>query len=77
MEPILVRIVGAYEKTSTAGETVNAVVPKPLPPSNPPLVMDAELSSLLQRAEAAVAKLKLIDAISCILLWKFTVYSSD
>ena len=53
------RIVGTYEQTSTAGETVNAFVPKPLPPSNPPLAMDAELSSLLQRAETAIARLKL------------------
>ncbi|MBN1567401.1 MAG: Fic family protein [Acidobacteria bacterium] len=53
------RIVGAYEQTSTAGETINAFVPKPLPPSNPPLAMDAELSSLLQRAETAIARLKL------------------
>jgi len=55
----MVRIVGSYEQTSAAGETVNAFVPKPLPPSNPPLAMDAELSSLLQRAEAAIARLKL------------------
>jgi Fic family protein len=53
----MVRIVGAYEQNSTAGETVNAFVPAPLPPSNPPLIMDAELSSLLQRAAAAVARL--------------------
>jgi Fic family protein len=55
----MVRIVGAYEQNSTAGETVNAFVPAPLPPSNPPLIMDAELSSLLQRAAAAVARLNL------------------
>jgi Fic family protein len=55
----MVRIAGIYEQTSTAGETVNAFVPAPLPPSNPPLDMDAELSALLQRAEAAVGKLQL------------------
>ncbi len=55
----MARIVGTYEQTSTAGETVNAFVPAPLPPSNPPLNMDAELSALLQRAEAAVGRLKL------------------
>jgi Fic family protein len=55
----MVRIAGAYEQNSTAGETVNAFVPAPLPPSNPPLIMDAELSSLLQRAAAAVARLNL------------------
>jgi Fic family protein len=55
----MVRIVGTYEKTSTAGETVNAFVPAPLPPREPSLIMDAELSALLQRAEAAIARLKL------------------
>jgi Fic family protein len=55
----MARIVGAYEQTSTAGETVNAFVPAPLPPNNPPLIMDTELSALLQRAEAAISRLKL------------------
>jgi Fic family protein len=55
----MVRIVGTYERTSTAGETVNAFVPAPLPPSNPPLIIDAELSALLQHAEAAIGRLKL------------------
>ena len=55
----MARTVGTYEQTSTAGEAVNAFVPAPLPPSNPSLIMDAELSALLQRAEAAVARLKL------------------
>lgn len=55
----MIRIVGTYEKTSTAGETTNAFVPAPLPPRNPPIALDAELSSLLQRAEAAISKLRL------------------
>ena len=55
----MVRIVGTYEQTNTAGETVNAFVPAPLPPSNPPLIMDSELTVWFQRAEAAVARLKL------------------
>jgi Fic family protein len=55
----MARIVGAYEQSSTAGETVNAFVPVRLPPRNPPLDMDTELSALLQRAEAAVSRLKL------------------
>jgi Fic family protein len=53
------RIVGTYEQTSTAGEVVNAFVPAPLPPGDPPLALDAELSSLLQRAETALSRLKL------------------
>jgi Fic family protein len=55
----MIRIVGTYEKTSTAGETANAFVPAPLPPRNPPIALDAELSSLLQRAEAAISRLRL------------------
>lgn len=55
----MVRITGTYERTSTAGETIDAFVPAPLPPSNPPLDMDAELSGLLNRSEAAVTRLKL------------------
>jgi len=55
----MARIVGTYEQTSTAGETVNAFVPLPLPPNNPPLIMDAELSALIQRAETAIGRLKL------------------
>jgi Fic family protein len=65
----MARIVGTYAQTSTAGETVNAFVPGPLPPSNPPLNMDAELSSLLQRAEAAITRLKLAGSMVPSLDW--------
>jgi Fic family protein len=65
----MVRVVGTYEQTSTAGETVNAFVPAPLPPSNPPLAMDTELSALLHRAEAAVEKLKLTGSMVPSLDW--------
>jgi Fic family protein len=65
----MVRIVGTYEQTSTAGETVNAFVPAPLPPSNPPLHMNAELSGLLQSAEAGVSRLKLAGSMIPSLDW--------
>ncbi len=65
----MVRIVGTYEQTSTAGETVNAFVPAPLPPSNPPLHMNAELSGLLQCAEAGVSRLKLAGSMIPSLDW--------
>ncbi|MDM7995984.1 MAG: Fic family protein [Acidobacteriota bacterium] len=65
----MARIVGTYEKISTAGETVNAFVPVPLPPGNPPLDMDTELSALLQRAEAAVSRLKLAGSMVPSLDW--------
>ena len=65
----MARIVGTYEQTSTAGETVNAFVPAPLPPSNPPLDMNAELSGLLQCAEAGVSRLKLAGSMVPSLDW--------
>jgi len=65
----MVRIVGTYEQTSTAGETVKAFVPAPLPPRKPPLVIDDELSALLHRAEAAVARLKLAGSMVPSLDW--------
>ena len=65
----MIRISGTYEQISTAGETVNAFVPAPLPPRDPPLKMDAELSALLRRAEAAVEKLRLAGAMVPSLDW--------
>jgi Fic family protein len=65
----MVRIVGTYERVSTVGETVNAFMPSPLPPREPPLVIDIEFASLLHRAEAAVAGLKIAAAMVPSLDW--------
>jgi Fic family protein len=65
----MTRIIGTYEQTNTAGETVNAFVPAPLPPDNPSLDMDTEFSALLQRAEAAVSRLKLAGSMVPSLDW--------
>lgn len=65
----MARIVGTYEQSSTAGETVNAFVPAPLPPGNPPLEMNAELSGLLQCAEAGISRLKVAGAMIPSLDW--------
>ena len=65
----MARVVGTYEQTSTAGETVNAFVPAPLPPSNPPLDMNAELSGLLQCAEAGISRLKVAGSMVPSLDW--------
>jgi Fic family protein len=65
----MTRIVGTYEQTSTAGETVNAFVPAPLPPGNPSLDMDTEFSALLLRAEAAISRLKLAGSMVPSLDW--------
>ncbi len=65
----MARVVGTYEQTSTAGETVNAFVPAPLPPGNPPLDMNAELSGLLQCAEAGISRLKVAGSMVPSLDW--------
>ena len=65
----MIRTAGTYEQTSVAGETVKAFVPAPLPPGDPPLKTDAELSELLRRAEAAVEKLGLAGAMVPSLDW--------
>ena len=58
----MIRNAGRYEQISAAGESVNAFIPAPLPPDNPPLKIDGEFSTLLRRAEVAVARLNLAGA---------------
>ena len=53
------RKTGEYERSSVAGEEVNAFIPYPLPPRDPPLDLSGELSSLLARAEEQVRLLDL------------------
>jgi Fic family protein len=52
------RTVGETRKSTVAGETVAAFVPSPLPPSDPPLALEA-LTDVLPRAEHALARLDL------------------
>jgi Fic family protein len=54
---------GNYEPTPTLGEPVRAFVPRPLPPL-PPLALDHERQTLLERATLAVGRL---DSISVLL----------
>ena len=65
----MARIVGTYEQISTAGETVNAFVPAPLPPRILRSIWMRELSALLQRAEAAIERLKLAGTMVPSLEW--------
>ncbi|HSW40300.1 MAG TPA: Fic family protein [Acidobacteriota bacterium] len=65
----MARIAGTCEQTRTAGETVKAFVPAPLPPSNPPLNLEVELSALLQRAETALSRLRLAGSMVPSLDW--------
>jgi Fic family protein len=57
------RVTGHYSTTTTAGETVNAFVPNPLPPT-PPLVISPELQLKLDKANLALGRL---DSISTLL----------
>lgn len=52
------RKTGEYEKSTVAGEEVQAFVPYRLPPVDPPLRLDGDLRGLLSRAEE---KLRLLD----------------
>src|SRR2546425_2607593 len=53
------REAGRYERTAVAGETVSAFIPDPLPPTNPPLSLDADTRELLQSAEQKLSRLDL------------------
>lgn len=54
------RITGRYERTTTAGEDVDAFVPLPLPPAEPALLLGGEAVALLGRAEEGLRRLELV-----------------
>ncbi|MBI1901924.1 MAG: Fic family protein, partial [Planctomycetia bacterium] len=51
------RVTGTYRTTAVGDERVRAFIPFPLPPKDPPLVLDAHLTTLLAEAAAAVSRL--------------------
>jgi Fic family protein len=53
------RITGRYERTKVGGEEVAAFVPHPLPPAEPPIVVDAALAERVRVAEQALIRLEL------------------
>src|SRR5712671_7702859 len=53
------REAGRYERTTVAGETVSAFIPDPLPPTKPPLSLDAGTRDLLRSAEEKLSRLDL------------------
>lgn len=55
----MARITGRYERSTVAGEVVDAFIPHPLPPAAPPLVLDAEAGQALRNAEEALRRLDL------------------
>lgn len=54
----MARIVGQTRTSTVAGETVEAFIPAPLPPANPPLALDSS-RDVLFRAEQALIRLDL------------------
>ncbi len=56
------RRTGTTDRVSVAGENVDAFVPFPLPPRDPPLVLDAPLAELHRKAEQALLRLELAGA---------------
>jgi Fic family protein len=53
------RTTGRYERTTVAGEQVAAFVPRALPPTEPPLVLDGAVTGRLRAAEQALIRLEL------------------
>ena len=53
----MIRQTGQYRITSTLGVEVGAFVPYPLPPVNPPLVIDDSTAELLANAQIELARL--------------------
>ncbi|MCC6158047.1 MAG: Fic family protein [Deltaproteobacteria bacterium] len=63
------RVTGRYESSSLAGETVRAFVPASLPPSDPPLDLDAPTIRLLDDATSALANLDLVGGLVPSMNW--------
>lgn len=53
----MARITGTYRTTAVGGEKVNAFIPNPLPPKDPPLTVTGDLARLHAEALAAIEKL--------------------
>ena len=51
------RPTGTYRVSSVGGENVRAFIPAPLPPADPPLVLDERLTALHAEASTAIGKL--------------------
>lgn len=53
----MARVTGTYRTTVVGDETVKAFIPHPLPPMNPPLVIEGHLARLHEEALASIGQL--------------------
>ncbi len=53
----MARVTGTYRTTAVGGEKVDAFIPNPLPPNDPPLLVTGDLARLHAEAFAAIEKL--------------------
>lgn len=56
------RVTGTYASTVAGGEPVDAFIPAPLPPRDPPLALAGKVAERLRVAEQAMARLELAGA---------------
>lgn len=68
------RRTGRYETTIVGGEKVRAFLPDPLPPSAPPIRLDAALSQRVRDAEAALDRLSVAGQMVPSLDWFFYAF---
>jgi hypothetical protein len=54
-----VRSAGRYERVVAGGEEVSVFIPAPLPPANPPLLLEGKIADRLRLAEQALGRLDL------------------
>ena len=57
------RIAGIHERSSVAGEVIEAFIPHPLPPAEPPLRLNEELKGSLTHAQRALGRLEIASAL--------------
>ncbi len=55
----MTRTTGTYERSTVAGESVEAFIPRPLPPTEPPLDLSGDLAPLVARANESICLLEL------------------
>ncbi|MFN9246452.1 MAG: Fic/DOC family N-terminal domain-containing protein, partial [Planctomycetota bacterium] len=58
----MARKTGVYQTSQIGGERVRAFTPHPLPPKNPPLLIEGGLAETLSSALAALSRLKVASA---------------